>query len=121
MKFLIMYFFCSIIIIDNINALHTKTNTQNQDIARALVQKIGSYAQIAGTVVKVYPVRGASPTVDVQDLTVNQDITVEGKLFLTVQIRAFKGKTVLFILTIKRFNAFSFKEFIALFPTICFS
>ena len=29
MKFLIMYFFCSIIIIDNINALHTKTNTQN--------------------------------------------------------------------------------------------
>jgi hypothetical protein len=83
--------------IDNdTSGFHFKTNTQNQDIARALVQKIGSYAQIAGTVVKVYPVRGASPTVDVQDLTVNQDITVRGNIILTGKIMASDGTTTLF-------------------------
>ena len=82
--------------ISNAGGFHFRTDTKNQNTAQALVQKIGSYAQIAGTVVQVYPVRGAPPTVDVQDLTVNQDITVRGNIILTGQIMASDGTTVLF-------------------------
>jgi type II secretory pathway pseudopilin PulG len=82
--------------ISNAGGFHFRTDTKNQNTAQALVQKIGSYAQIAGSVVQVYPVRSAPPTVDVQDLTVNQDITVRGNIILTGQIRASNGTTVLF-------------------------
>ena len=82
--------------ISNAGGFHFRTDTKNQNTAQALVQKIGSYAQIAGTVVQVYPVRGAPPTVDVQDLTVNQDITVRGNIILTGQIMASDGTTTLF-------------------------
>jgi hypothetical protein len=76
--------------INNSRGFHFRTDTKNQNTAQALAQKIGSYAQISGTVVQVYLVRGAPPTVDVQD------ITVRGNIILTGQIRASDGTTTLF-------------------------
>jgi hypothetical protein len=80
--------------IETAGGFHFKTDTNNPDTARALVQKIGSYAQTSGTTVEVYPGMTAAPTID--DLTINNDITVRRNIILTGQIMAADRTTVLF-------------------------
>jgi len=63
--------------IGNSGSFHFKTDTNNQNIARALVQKIGSYARIGPTnneEVEIFPGIIAPPTID--SLNITQDITV---------------------------------------------
>jgi len=84
--------------ISNSGGFHFKTDTNNQNIARALVQKIGSYARIGPTnneEVEIFPGIIAPPTIDslniTQDITVGrnistQDITV-GSNIITQDIR----------------------------------
>ena len=63
--------------IGNSGSFHFKTDTNNQNIARALVQKIGSYARIGTTnneEVEIFPGIIAPPTID--SLNITQDITV---------------------------------------------
>ena len=77
--------------IDNTGGFHFKTDTNNQDTARALVQKIGSYAQISGTTVEVYPV-ASHPTLEIDSLTINKRLIVNGDISL-FNSRVFKTTT----------------------------
>jgi hypothetical protein len=83
--------------ISNSGGFHFKTDTNNQNIARALVQKIGSYARIGPTnneEVEIFPGLAAPPTID--SLNITQDITVGRNIILTGKIMATDGTTVLF-------------------------
>lgn len=83
--------------IETAGGFHFKTDTKNPDTARALVQKIGSYARVGPTnnkEVQIFPGMTAAPTID--DLTINNDITVRRNIILTGQIMASNGTTVLF-------------------------
>ena len=77
----------------NNTPFYFETNTGSETTAQALIQKIGSYAQIFNTtIVRVYP---ATPgTVAVEDLDVGRDITVNRNIILTGEIRAPDGTTV---------------------------
>jgi len=93
--------------ISNSGGFHFKTDTNNQNIARALVQKIGSYARIGpanNEEVEIFPGLAAPPTIDslniTQDITVGrniitQDITVGRDIILTGKIMASDGTTIL--------------------------
>jgi len=70
--------------IGNSGSFHFKTDTNNQNIARALVQKIGSYARIGPTnneEVEIFPGIIAPPTIDslniIQDITVGRNISTQ--------------------------------------------
>jgi hypothetical protein len=83
--------------ISNSGGFHFKTDTNNQNIAQALVQKIGSYARIGPTnneEVEIFPGLAAPPTID--SLNITQDITVGRNIILTGKIMATDGTTVLF-------------------------
>lgn len=83
--------------IDNAGSFHFKIDTKNQNTARALVQKIGSYARLGPTnneEVQIFPGMTAAPTID--DLTINNDITVRRNIILTGKIMASDGITELF-------------------------
>ena len=82
--------------IGNSGSFHFKTDTNNQNIARALVQKIGSYARIGPTnneEVEIFPGIIAPPTID--SLNITQDITVGRNIILTGKIMASDGTTIL--------------------------
>ena len=82
--------------ISNSGGFHFKTDTNNQNIAQALVQKIGSYARIGLTnneEVEIFPGLAAPPTID--SLNITQDITVGRNIILTGRIMASDGITVL--------------------------
>jgi hypothetical protein len=82
--------------ISNSGGFHFKTDTNNQNIAQALVQKIGSYARIGPTnneEVEIFPGLAAPPTID--SLNITQDITVGRNIILTGKIMASDGITVL--------------------------
>jgi hypothetical protein len=83
--------------ISNSGGFHFKTDTNNQNIARALVQKIGSYARVGPTnneEVEIFPGLAAAPTID--SLNITEDITIGRNIILTGQIMADDGTTVLF-------------------------
>jgi hypothetical protein len=83
--------------ISNSGGFHFKIDTNNQNIAQALVQKIGSYARIGPTnneEVEIFPGLAAPPTID--SLNITQDITVGRNIILTGKIMATDGTTVLF-------------------------
>jgi len=69
--------------------------THSEEIAQALVQKIGSYAKIdSKTTVRIYPVTISATTID--NLTIAQDINVKRNIILTGKIMASDGTTTLF-------------------------
>jgi hypothetical protein len=83
--------------ISNAGGFHFKTDTNNQDTARALVQKIGSYARVGPTnneEVQIFPGLPAAPTIN--DLNITQDIRVGRNIILTGKIMASNGSTELF-------------------------
>lgn len=83
--------------IDNTGGFHFKTDTNNQYTARALVQKIGSYAQVGpanNKEVQIFPGMTAAPTID--SLNITEDIKVGRNIILTGEIMASDGITVLF-------------------------
>jgi hypothetical protein len=83
--------------ISNAGGFHLITDTNNQDTARALVQKIGSYARVGPTnneEVQIFPGLPAAPTIN--DLNITQDIRVGRNIILTGKIMASNGSTELF-------------------------
>jgi hypothetical protein len=83
--------------IETAGGFHFKTDTKNPDTARALVQKIGSYARVGPAndkEVQIFPGMTAAPTID--DLTITNDITVRRNIILTGKIIASDGTTELF-------------------------
>jgi hypothetical protein len=83
--------------ISNSGGFHFKIDTNNQNIAQALVQKIGSYARVGPTnneEVEIFPGLAAAPTID--SLNITEDITIGRNIILTGQIMADDGTTVLF-------------------------
>ena len=82
--------------ISNAGGFHFKTDTNSPDTARALVQKIGSYARVGPAndkEVQIFPGMTAAPTID--SLNITEDIRVGRNIILTGQIMA-KDGTILF-------------------------
>ncbi len=73
--------------------MYFETDTKNQNTAQALVQKIGSNAQIVGTVVRIYPAKGASPSLEIENLTIKNKLIVKGEIRLEGTERNFVLKT----------------------------
>ena len=83
--------------ISNAGGFHFKTDTNNPDTARALVQKIGSYARVGPAndkEVQIFPGMTAAPTID--SLNITEDIRVGRNIILTGEIMASDGTTELF-------------------------